>query len=122
MSARDILASIPGQLAHEFGQSAIQWRPASGGSYRDLDDAYQGPVSQVYTFDQERQREIQRSECTITVPYTSQVLALGYRVKTSDDLEWAIEEIRPNAHHGLYAYVVRRDPLIRYVGDRKATP
>jgi hypothetical protein len=123
VSAKDVLARVPAILATAFGQGAVQWRAAVGtGTYAALTDAHQGPVVEAFVYDADKQKEVLVQQCTLTVPYTSSEVPAAGQVKTADDLEWAIAGRAPNAQHGLMAYTLRRDPVVRYTPDRKATP
>ncbi len=123
MSARDVLARVPAILSRRFAQSAAQWRAVvSTGTYVPLTDAHQGPVSESFVFDADRQREVLVQQCILTVPFTSAEIPAHGQVKTADGLEWGIVARSPNTQHGLMAYTLRRDPLVRFTPDRKATP
>ncbi len=123
MSAKDVLARVPAILSSAFGQGAIQYRAAVGtGTYAALTGAHQGPVVEAFVFDEDKKREVRVQQCTLTVPYTSTEITQAGQVKTADDLEWAIAGRAPNSQHGLMAYTLRRDPLVRFTPDRKATP
>lgn len=120
MSAKDLLARVPAIMADAFGQGTVQWRATVGsGSYATLTDAHQGAVREVLEYDADRGREVTRFECSLTVPYTSDVLAVRYQVKTDDALEWAVHAIAPDSQHGVMRYALRRDVTLRHTPDRK---
>lgn len=105
-----------------FGQGAVQWRAAIGsGSYATLTGAHFGNRTRTFRHDDDREREVEVEDCALTVPYSSQVLAIGYQVKTPDGNEWGIHQVMNESQHGLYRYTLRRDVTDRYTPDRGKT-